>query len=699
MIFIKKHFFRLILADIIVLACLPASLPVHGAGVETVCAEVQIRLSQRVTFEREAFEASLVVTNGTGILIENLAVSINFADANGNAVPFATSESSSSGALFFVRPQPDSWNPALQSSVSGGDKKEARWLIVPAPGAAGATAQGAVYVVGATITYTFGGEVQTVHVIPDNILVRPMPSLLFQYFLPGEIPGIDPADPAPAPDKGEPFHFALRIVNRSPFASARKVKVESNQPEIIVNESALPLDLKIIGTRINGQAISPGLLADFGDIAPASSASAWWTLASNIAGRFIDVTGEITHSLDLGGALTSLVEPDVPIVRRLLGMVVVDLPGHDSLPDILATPQFDGTIGTVTIHESDNDVISEAVTHITSGDSRLLFSADGRHLAVAGLAANLVYVRVPGKIAELRTVTALRSDGKLLPRSNVWISRSLNPGGGWNYWFNLFDTAKGANDTYSFSYGSGAAVDTEPVITFAPAGPAFTLAVEKPFSLTIEAAAAGQPLDISAGSLPAGSLFAKNEPGRYTFSWTPGAAWTGNFNVRFTAKNGTQSTARSALLTVRSGSLYINTWSDWWRHYRPDITADPDPQADINHNGLSNLLEYALDLDPVSGDLEGQPVPGMAERGGKRYLTLTWRLRTGDAALVATPQVSGNLFSWENLTVDPEPVGEPFYSRTGEVQEWRVVDGTPLPENGQGRFIRLAIRLNQETGH
>jgi hypothetical protein len=674
--------------------CAAIFMPARAAGAETVCAEVVIRLSQRVTFERQAFEASLTITNGTDIPLTDLAVVINFKNSKGDTVAHATPDESPGGALFYVRPRTDSWNPAGNANVMGNEKKEAAWLMVPSPGAAGEGAGGEIYAVGATITYTYGGQAQTLQVVPDNILVSPMPALVFQYFLPGDVPGIDPMLSGADINSADPFDFALRVVNNSPFATAGKVRVESNQPEIIANESNLPLQISIIGAQVNGQAATAGLLADFGDITPASSASAIWTLTSNIAGRFADVRGEITHAVALGGSLTSLIEADVPMARRLLGMVTVDLPGRDNLPDILAAPTFEATLDSVTIHESDNSLISQPVTYVSTDDARLLFSEDGSRLSVNGCEAELLYIRVPGKIAELRPVTVLRSDGKLLPSGNAWISRSYRPGGGWDYWLNVFDTSKGANDAYSFSYGAGGADARLPSITFEPSGPAYNIRTGQVFNLAVTAKdGADNPLVAAAGDLPAGASFSSSTP--QVLYWKPAAGQQGLYNVRFSAKNGRLSAARTAVLNVISGDVQIKSWSDWWRLYWPDGAA-PAYQSDPGRKGLSVLLQYALDMDPTTGDLDGQPAPSVVERDGFRYLALTYRLRVGDASLDVRPQVSAEMFGWRDLVAEPEAVGEPYYGRTGDVREWRVVDTIPLPENGQGRYIRLSVRLKSD---
>jgi hypothetical protein len=54
---------------------------------ESICAEVKIQISQKVSLERQAFEAVLKVRNGLeGLSVDNLSVVLEFTDAQGNTV-------------------------------------------------------------------------------------------------------------------------------------------------------------------------------------------------------------------------------------------------------------------------------------------------------------------------------------------------------------------------------------------------------------------------------------------------------------------------------------------------------------------------------------------------------------------------------------------------------------------------------------
>lgn len=691
-----KNFRFLKMASVGALLLLPAfATSIHAS---TVCARVTLRFSQRLTFEREAFEATLKIENGLGIPIEDFSIQMHFWDTDGKKVEFATPFETPDGALFFVRSQDGSWNPAIDGTIPENSAREAKWLIIPAPGAAGPTPDGADYRVGATLTYKMGMETHVTEVIPEYIWVRPMPELLLQYFLPGEVPGEDPATANPnAPTFGEPVPFAVRVVNTSPVATARRLRIESNQPEIIDNQLGLAVDFRIIGSQVNGCAAQPSLLVDLGDIAPQSSGMAWWNLASTLAGRFTSARGQVTHASELGGALTSLVEADSPMVRRLLGLVQVDLPGRDAILDFLATDSFDKTVTSAKVFESDTGVVGETVTFLGTSDSRLQLTnaGGGTKLSANGVAAVLFYARTTSPVTELKTVRAIRSDGKVLPESNAWISRSYRQGGGWDYMLNVFDTGKQEDHFYTFSY-SAPSVDSAPGIIFEPDASEYTLHAGQAFSLAVSATASpGKTVSLTCDPLPAGAGFAQETAGGGILGWTPKEGQEGSYSVRFRATDGASSAARTAALVVKARlPATVMSWQQWAGHYWPGVSDENiiGPDADADHDGLTNLLEYALDTNPTEGDLREQPQPSVIEHNGEQYLALTYRRRAGVSGLICQAQVSNDMFTWRDLTASPELMTTAMQSRTGEVEVWRVVDPRPLSETGNRRFIRLVVK-------
>jgi hypothetical protein len=67
---------------------------------DSICARVKIEIDQKLTLERQAFDAHMKINNGlSNISLENVGVAVTFADADGNAVR-ATSNPSDTSALF-----------------------------------------------------------------------------------------------------------------------------------------------------------------------------------------------------------------------------------------------------------------------------------------------------------------------------------------------------------------------------------------------------------------------------------------------------------------------------------------------------------------------------------------------------------------------------------------------------------------------
>ena len=216
------------------LLAFPLALPsvVHGAG--SLCAEVKIEIAQELTLERQAFDARMRINNGLShITLQNIAVEVSFTNGEGGVVS-AGSDPNNTDALFFIRLDSMQNINAVDGSGSIGPSASAdiHWLIIPAPGASNGSAQGALYNVGARLTYTIGGEEHVTQVTPDYIVVKPMPRLTLDYFLPVDVYGDDAFTPEIEPPV--PFALGVRVGNNG-FGVARALQIDSAQPKIIEN--------------------------------------------------------------------------------------------------------------------------------------------------------------------------------------------------------------------------------------------------------------------------------------------------------------------------------------------------------------------------------------------------------------------------------------------------------------------------------
>ncbi len=657
---------------------------------ETVCARVVIQIEQELTLEREGFEARLGIANGLPSALDNFQVTLKFFDLAGNPVAVATQEAPNADAKFFHRIQTGYTQTA--SVPSGADQKVA-YLIVPAVGAAGTSAAGTRYQVGATIKYTVAGREEIVEIASDEITVRPMPVLQLQYFLPGDVFGDDPLTTAVEPVV--PFALGVRIANHSPYATANKLKIQSGQPEIVDNDQGLLIDFRIIGSTVNGTSSQPTLLADFGDVAPRGSRVGNWLMTTSLSGKFVRFSAEVAHAPDLGGALTSFIPEDAISTHRLLGQVVVDLAGRDTIPDFLATDAMTGEYSVVKLHESDNDEASVIVTYFEPGNAVIsLVSLGGEppaHRLTVGTAATLGYVRTASPYAADKQVRAVRSDGKVLPSANGWVSRTRTPEGVVSYWVNLFDTTITAGQTYTLTFTDPPQANRAPVLALnhndVRVRPGRAIAV----------AVTGTDPDgtipaLSTGALPDGATFVDIHTGQGNFTWTPAADQVGVFTVLFKAGDGQLSSTASARVTVdpAAGSGF----ELWQESHWPGVI-DPaviGSAADPDRDGLDNLMEYALDANPTVPDDAALPVVGLVKSDGQSYLTLAYDRRTDDPGLtyevVASDALHAPLAGWTVQATVMES-GTPD-AVTGR-QHIKIRDSAPVETGGAHRYLRLRV--------
>ena len=120
---------------------------------DAICSEVKIVIEQKMSLERQAFEAKMVITNALpDQMLENVVIELQFLDADDNPV-VASTDPNAAGAAFFYR------TDLLEgiTSLSGGsvNPKSAatvHWLIIPAAGTGGTQASGALYYIGAKVS-------------------------------------------------------------------------------------------------------------------------------------------------------------------------------------------------------------------------------------------------------------------------------------------------------------------------------------------------------------------------------------------------------------------------------------------------------------------------------------------------------------------------------------------------------------------
>jgi len=431
----------------LLLACLCVALPARLFAQSSICAEVKIQIDQKVSLERQAFDATLRIRNGLeGVQVERLDVNLVFKDMSG----------AEASALFYNRiDTTDGISGSVEDgsgTVPAATTGEAHWLIVPSTGAGGD--QGNNYQIGATVTYRMTGDTEdrTVEVIPEIITVRPQPKLRLDYFLPGYVYGDDPLTGGTVPEVAVPFTLGVRITNTG-YGIASHATIESAQPKIVKNDQGLLIGFQIASSYVDDEPSQPSLLIDFGDIDPGTSRMGRWSMTTSLSGQFFDFEAEYTHADDLGGALTSLIDPEHPPATHLLAHdVLVDLPERDQVRDFLA---LDG--GEDWDHDTYRVFESEGGTEEVATEFNASF--DGSHLTFPSTSSGiLLYVRANTDWdGQGRTLAATRSDGTPVPTDNIWFSKRRTPdGAGWIKFINLFEaqpfSCGGSTCSYDVTY-------------------------------------------------------------------------------------------------------------------------------------------------------------------------------------------------------------------------------------------------------
>lgn len=410
------------------------------AATDSECAEVKIVINQKLSFERQAFDAKIVISNGlSSASLQNIDIQLIFLDRNKQPV-IATQDPNAAEALFFYRTDSstgiDSWNG--NGTIQNSSKAEIHWLIIPTSGAAGSDALGNIYYVGANVTYTLEGKTSTVTVNPDYIMVKPLPELTLDYFLPKDVYGDDPFTSEIEPII--PFHLGVRIKNDG-LGVSKNTQIESAQVKIVENKQGLLVDYGIQASFVGNQRIKNSLLLEFGDVLSNQSQVGRWIMTSSLSGEFTKFDATFTHADNLGGALTSVIK--AVNTHTLIHDVRVDLPGRDDALDFLAKD-----VDVFRVYESEG--IDTVVNDLSAGATISYNEHQGElHFPQT---AGFVYAKISDPWQGRVDITQIqRNDGKTIPAENIWFSKTRDKNDlSWHYFINIFDF--NSTGWYEFNY-------------------------------------------------------------------------------------------------------------------------------------------------------------------------------------------------------------------------------------------------------
>ncbi len=249
--------------------------------VETVREKVKFSISQEATLERDAFAADLELTNKlTGMAIEFRSINLEIRDMDGN----------DASDLFFVKLTGGEGVTVLSSLQAA----NVNWILIPKPGTGGTDPAGIDYTVQAFIDYAVEGLPFSVSSNKEKITVKPQPLLNLKYTVPEKV------------KDGERFRIQLDVENIG-YGTARNLRIDSGLPVIYENEAGIRVLFKLLRSGLEGGRESQSLAIDFGGLEPGETKTGYWIMKCTKDGEFKKVTGSFTHSNELGGMETSLI--------------------------------------------------------------------------------------------------------------------------------------------------------------------------------------------------------------------------------------------------------------------------------------------------------------------------------------------------------------------------------------------------------
>ncbi|WP_242057682.1 Calx-beta domain-containing protein [Nostoc sp. FACHB-87] len=414
-----------------------------------VCAKVRITIDQDAVMTRSAFLGELEIDNGNTTNLENLTVTLQVKDAQGNVV----------NHLFGIT------NPILKNitAVDGtgiltGDNPNtpqdegigsAQWTFIPTNLAA--LEIPTQYSIGGTLSYTENGQLITVPLLSTPITVYPQAELYLDYFQSRNVYGDDPF--TDQTETSVPFSLGVLVKNEGK-GDAKNLRITSAQPKIIENEKGLLIDFQIIGSQVNGNDITPSLTVDFGNIAAGETAVADWLLKSSLQGKFIEYNATFEHVNGLNNPELSLIK-EVKIHELIRKVRAAD----DNLTDFLVNDIQDANFDPDTLYLSSGGTAPVKVVTNATIDGAATFEDLTVQLS-ATVESGWTYLRLndPGN-GQFQIKKVLRSDGTEVILDNVWTTDRTFPATGRPIYENILhlldNNATAGTQTYTITYTTG----------------------------------------------------------------------------------------------------------------------------------------------------------------------------------------------------------------------------------------------------
>ena len=152
---------------------------------------------------------------------------------------------------------------------------------------------------------------------------------------------------------------------------------------------------------------------------------------------------------------------------------------------------------------------------------------------------------------------------------------------------------------------------------------------------------------------------------------------TGDYLLRLTATDGTETVNRD--LTVRVRPAPFDLWKA--RKFAAAGASSTGDYADPDSDGIANLMEYALMLDPNKPDVAGLPDPVV--RNGQ--VSVTYKRPASAVDLTFQTEWTDDLITWHATEISEQVI-----MTVGDMQIVRA--SAPTPKDQPGRFLRLRVK-------
>lgn len=216
---------------------------------------------------------------------------------------------------------------------------------------------------------------------------------------------------------------------------------------------------------------------------------------------------------------------------------------------------------------------------------------------------------------------------------------------------------------------------------FTSSQPTGTAMVGSAYSFTCTASGVPSPtFSVTAGSLPTGLALAAN--GAITGTPSVGGAFTGTV----TATNAAGSATQNFSVTVTAS---LDSWAASKGLTGNDALVDADP----DHDGRTNLMEFAFMSDPTASEGGDGPSYDLASSSDLKYGEITFPVRKFAPTLTYKVEVSDSLTSgsWSTLWSSAGGFGSPYSTVEQADCTWVTVRDTEPSPPATRRFLRVTV--------